>query len=323
MVENRIMSCKWRHYTIIIVTIVLFGLLYCININYKFYVINHQRDKITSKHMVSIMTYNIAAYDSIRFTTEKQERLIDLIKQEKPDIVCFQEMSFESLKKIKPQLDSLYGPCEILKGDDQMWRLKFYSHFPLRNYRRYRCRGYIDTTKMTTEERVKIEFSQKQMGVMSAEFEIEPGRWITIFSGQLRSSAYSTARRSMDKDDSWFKGLSLYWRNYKIGKRIRDYEAQNVRAFVDEERAKGNPVIVAGDLNDWSGSDCLNTLVGKDLKDAWSEHGRGFGWTYFGWNLRLRLDHILYSEELELTDVNVIDSDLSDHKPLMARFRMK
>lgn len=82
-------------------------------------------------------------------------------------------------------------------------------------------------------------------------------------------------------------------------------------------------MIVAGDLNDWNGNYCLKTLMGKDLKDAWAEGGRGFGWTYFGWGLRLRLDHILYSDELELVDVKVIDSDLSDHKPLMARFRIK
>lgn len=34
------------------------------------------------------------------------------------------------------------------------------------------------------------------------------------------------------------------------------------------------------------------------LKDAWWEGDNGFGWTHFGWHLRLRLDHILYSDEL-------------------------
>lgn len=63
--------------------------------------------------------------------------------------------------------------------------------------------------------------------------------------------------------------------------------------------------------------------MGDDLKDAWWERGNGFGWTYFGWHLRLRLDHILYSNELELVDVKVVDSDISDHKPLMAKFRLK
>lgn len=269
----------------------------------------------------SIMTYNISAYDSASFTPDRQHRLIELIKQEKPDFLCFQEMSFESLKQIKPQLDSIYGSCDVLKGDNQLWRLRFYSHYPLRNFRRYRCEGVIDTSGFTEEEKAVVELFQKQMNVMSAEFEVEPGRWVTVFSSHLRSSAYSTARRSMNKGASWFEGLSLYKRNYDVGKRIRDYETQNVRRFVEEAQTQRKPVIIAGDLNDWCGSDCLNTLMGDDLKDAWWEGGNGFGWTYFGWHLRLRLDHILYSDKLELVDVKVIDSDLSDHKPLVARFR--
>lgn len=283
----------------------------------------NKRNTTVSGDVFSIMTYNVAAYDSASFSDSKQERLLELIKCEKPDIVCFQELTFDNLKKIKPQLDSIYGPCEVLKGDNQMWRLRFYSHLPLRNFSRHRCEGEFDTSDLTEEENHKIEQSQKQMGVMSAEFEVEPGKWVKLFSGHLRSSAYSTARRSMNEDASWLSGLNLYLRNYRVGKCIRDYEAENVRRFVDEARSEGKPVIVAGDLNDWNGSICLKTLMGKDLKDAWKEGGRGFGWTFFGWGLRLRLDHILYSNELELVDVKVVDTDLSDHKPLMTHFRFK
>lgn len=288
----------------------------------------------------SIMTYNISAYDSASFTTDRQHRLIELIKQEKPDFLCFQEMSFESLKQIKPQLDSIYGSCDVLEGDNQLWRLRFYSHYPLRNFRRYKCEGVIDTSDFTEEVKAEVELFQKQMNVMSAEFEVEPERWVTVFSGHLRSSAYSTARRSMNKGASWFEGISLYKRNYDVGKRIRDYEAQNVRRFVEDARTSTSsatrmPVIVSGDLNDWCGSDCLDILMGfkgfqkasdgfnGELKDAWWEGGNGFGWTYFGWHLRLRLDHILYSDEFELAEVKVVDTDISDHKPLVAKFKFK
>lgn len=244
-----------------------------------------------------------------------------MIERERPDILCFQELSFDNLKKIKPQLDSIYGPCDILKGDNQLWRLRFYSRYKLRNFRKYHCIGEIDSVGLDSNFLQHYHSIRKQLPIMSAEFEIEPGRWVAVFSGHLLSSGYSTARRSMDKDACWFDGLSLYKRNYIIGKRIRDYEAQNIRLYVDENRAESKPVIVAGDLNDWCGSDCLNTLMGDDLKDAWWEGGNGFGWTYFGWHLRLRLDHILYSDELELVDVKVIDTDISDHKPLVVRFR--
>lgn len=98
---------------------------------------------------------------------------------------------------------------------------------------------------------------------MSAEFEVQPDKWVTVFSGHLRSSAYSTARRSMSKDSHWWEGIPLYYRNYKVGKRIRDYQARNVRRFIDDARAEGKMVIVAGDLNDWCASTTLNTLMGE------------------------------------------------------------
>lgn len=312
-----------KHKVFVAILIVTTVLLCFVNKRYKLIALNSHPEISSSEKPFSILTFNVAAYDSTLFTTTKQKGLLKLIAQVKPDIVCFQEMSFENLHKIKPQLDSIYGPCEVLKGDNQMWRLRFYSHFPLRNFSRHKCDGDISTVDMTEDERSMVEQSQKQMNVMSAEFEVKPGHWVTVFSGHLRSSAYSTARRSMDEDDSWFDGISLYKRNFEVGKRIRDYEADNVRRFVDEARSDSKAVIVAGDLNDWCGSDCLNTLMSNDLKDAWWEGGNGFGWTYSGWNLRLRLDHILYSDDVELVDVKVIDSDLSDHKPLMARFCVK
>lgn len=99
----------------------------------------------------------------------------------------------------------------------------------------------IVTDDLTEEELGKVEQYQLQMPVMSEEFEVEPEKWVRFFSGHLRSSAYSTARRSMDEDVSWFEGISLYKRNYEVGKRIRDYEAENVRRFVDEVRSDGPP----------------------------------------------------------------------------------
>ena len=323
---------KLRKHTVLLSVIILalLGGLSYLNYRFKLYAVNGVKEESTEEASFSLITFNIASTQQQDFTTDFQAKLLKLIKEENPDIVCFQELSFENLDKIRHQLDSIYGPCFIREGVDQSWRLRFYSHFPLRNFRKYHCEGEIDTVGLTEKEIEDVRLSQRQMGIMSAELEVGQNHWITLYSGHLRSSAYSTARRSMEKDASWFDGISLYKRNYDVGKLIRDYEAENTRRYIDDAHTDSStgsgiemPVIVAGDLNDWCGSDCLNTLMGDDLKDAWWEGGNGFGWTYFGWHLRLRLDHILYSDELELVDVKVIDSDLSDHKPLMARFRFK
>lgn len=317
------MQCIKQCIVIVLIFIVAACSLFYLDIHYKLFSVNSS-DISLSNGQVSVITFNVNAEDSDRFTEDVQRRLIDLVMNERPDILCFQELSNANMTKIKPSLNRIYGPCEELDGKDvEVHRSKFYSRYNMRNFKRYRCEGEVDSSDFNALEFIGYDQCKQQMNVMSAEFEVAPGRWVTVFSGHLRSSAYSTSRRSMDKGTSWLGGIPLYWRNYKIGKRIRDFEAQNVRRFVDEARAKGNTVIVAGDLNDWCGSDCLETLMGNDLKDAWWEGGRGFGWTYFGWHLRLRIDHILYSDELQLTDVRVVDSDLSDHKPLKATFSWK
>ena len=303
-----------KNIVILFSILVLFGIVCFLNYHYKLYAINFHSEETIEDQTFSIMTFNVNSLDSITFSEEKQKKLLDLICEEHPDILCMQELTFENLKRIKPQLDSIYGPCDTLKGDNQLWRLRLYSAYPLRNFRRHKCMGYFnyEGLELIESEQKEIEQFQKQMNVMSAELEVAPGHWVTFFSGHLRSSAYSTARRAMDKDASWTDGLSLYWRNYKVGKRIRDYEAENVRRFIYSERVAGKPVIVTGDLNDWCGSTTLNTLMGEGdnvLKDAWWEGGNGFGFTYQGWHLRLRLDHILYGNGLELQDVKVIDSD--------------
>lgn len=269
------------------------------------------------------MTFNVDAYDTLDFNMEFKEKLIKEVSRQHPDVLFFQELSVKNFNRLESQLDSIYGMSDSVKEDNVFGRHKFYSHFPIRNLIRYQCEGTIDTSDFDSLELKEYDQMRKQMSVMSAEFEVRPSKWVTIFSGHLRSSAYSTARRSMSKDSHWWEGIPLYYRNYKVGKRIRDYQARNVRRFIDEARAEGKTVVLAGDLNDWCGSTTLNTLMGEGenaLKDAWWEGGNGFGFTYQGWHLRLRLDHILYSDGLELQDVKVIDSDLSDHRPLKASF---
>lgn len=307
---------------IVIILLIFIVSLSWINSEFKLLTVNRKFHSCTSD-VISVMTFNVNALDTSTFTEQRQLEFLELIKAEYPDILCLQELSTVCYDKVKVRLDCIYGHPDFSCLSGTLNNFRLYSRFPMRNLQDYQCQGEIKTDDMDSLSLVDYRNRFIVMPLRSAEFEVAPGRWVTVFSGHLRSSAYSTSRRSMDKGTSWLGGVPLYWRNYKIGKRIRDFEARNVRGFIDDARSAGMPVIVAGDLNDWCGSDCLETLMGNDLKDAWWEGGRGFGWTYFGWHLRLRIDHILYSDELQLTDVRVVDSDLSDHKPLKATFSWK
>ena len=84
------------------------------------------------------------------------------------------------------------------------------------------------------------------------------------------------------------------------------------------------PVILLGDMNDIAGFRTLSKLQSTGLKNAWWEKGSGYGATFHGYGLRLRIDHILYeANNLELSDVTVGETDLSDHNYMTATFNLK
>ena len=83
------------------------------------------------------------------------------------------------------------------------------------------------------------------------------------------------------------------------------------------------PIIVMGDMNGFNCSAPLDTFSSCGLNDAWWKGGNGYGHTYHdGW-IRLRIDHFYHSKELKLESIKVIDTNLSDHNPLVAGFSLK
>lgn len=94
------MTLNRKHIVTLSVLLAIMGTLCLLNSHNALYALNSVNDSRHSEKSFSIMTYNIASYDSVNFPVSKQERLMELIKREKPGIVCFQELSFE-----KPQYD--------------------------------------------------------------------------------------------------------------------------------------------------------------------------------------------------------------------------
>ena len=118
-----------------------------------------------------------------------------------------------------------------------------------------------------------------------------------------------------------FSLSSNVWENLKTGYHRRALEADIIHDAITNEKY---PTIVVGDMNDISGSYTLRHIESAGMADAWWKGGFGYGTTYHDHGLRLRLNHILYDEDrLKLTDVNVIDTDASDHNALSAGFKLR
>ena len=292
-----------------------------INSFYEFFALNTQNGQHNEEEGFRVMTYNVNATLGDEDVEMVKSGLLKEIHRQSPDILCLQELSLRAIRAIIPTLDSLFVYKDSMTIKNKPSRYLIFSKNPVRNIKRFSYVTQIDTLGLNSMKEATKSF-KFGMPVYSAEIEISPNKWITFVAVHLRSNAYSTARRSMDEDASWMDGFPLYYENYKIGQKIRNWEADNLRLHLMTLEAEDSPVIIAGDFNDWSGSYCMNTIRDGKYKDAWWEGGFGFGVTYDGWHLKLRLDHILYSHHFQLKNVHVEKSVFSDHRPLVADFEL-
>ena len=298
-------------------------ILWCLNIKFEVFALNNQSGHVRKDDNIRVMTYNVNATLGDENIESVKKGLVEEINKHNPDILCLQELSSKVFEELQTTLDSLFNYTDSMVIRKKYSRYKIYSNKPLRNFKEHLCKSEIDTIGI---DKIKEEIEQLKYGVSvyySAEIMVEPDRWITVLSCHLCSSAYTTARRSMEEGASWLDGIPLYYKNYKIGQKIRNWEADNLRLYLDSLESEDLPIIIAGDFNDWSGSYCMNTIRDGKYKDAWWEGGVGLGITYDEWHLKLRLDHILYSHHFKLENVYVEKSKFSDHRPLIADFTLK
>ena len=94
------------------------------------------------------------------------------------------------------------------------------------------------------------------------------------------------------------------------------------RALARDLAGSASPLIVAGDLNAPESSPVVRALLQLGLRDAYTSAGRGYGYSY-GQALRvgfsfLRIDHVLVSPEIGVTDAFAGSAGPSEHRPVIA-----
>lgn len=94
-------------------------------------------------------------------------------------------------------------------------------------------------------------------------------------------------------------------------------EAPLVLNIVRGRASAETPVAVGGDFNAEPGSPVIRKLLEGGLRDAWTECGRGDGLTYPADQPRKRIDYLFLTGTLRCTAAEVLDTQISDHRPLL------
>lgn len=98
--------------------------------------------------------------------------------------------------------------------------------------------------------------------------------------------------------------------------------ARLVEAVQDQSVAKA-PLILGGDFNSTPDNPVLASLGRHGLRDSWTECGSGPGFTYPAAQPVKRIDYLWLSGTVQCTAAEVIDSPVSDHRPLLVSLRLK
>ena len=151
---------------------------------------------------------------------------------------------------------------------------------------------------------------------------------ITIYNVHFQSpreglNAFRTARKR-----PWYLPEAIQQLGNNAEARLA--QARAIRDFVRQEQG---PVIVAGDLNSPDTSQVCVTLRDAGLHDAFSEGGKGYGYTYGHFLLQhrlpwlqlswMRIDHIMMSAQLQSWRCLTGSGNVSDHRPVIADLVLK
>lgn len=243
------------------------------------------------------MTWNVQCSDGA--AKERQRRIAEHIILEDADLVLLNEYNQDSCSVIDSLLRMRYPFTEEEQSHQKSGDI-FYSK-----------------TEMVNSGHVYIPVMGKTIQTIRATIEVS-GDSVQVFGSHLASNRYDSKSVEQVFEPKDEKGLLIDM--YKEAQSLRNFQVHWLKKTIKEATF---PVIVMGDMNDFNCSAPLDTLTTCGLKDSWWEGGNGYGCTFHdGW-MRLRIDHILHSKELKLESIKVIETDLSDHNPVVAGFSLR
>ncbi len=260
------------------------------------------------KNAVKIMSYNVRMfnrYDWIK-DTSTDNKIIELIKTENPDILCLQE--FYSKDGTKSYQDSVIAAQNTksylisYKYNKNYTGNAIFSRFPIIN------EGIINIG--TTNKKcifADIAADNDTMRVYS----------LHLASIRLNYNDYDYIDgKETAKDGSTF---------FSIGKKIAaaySARADELAAIIPHARKSPYPVIICGDFNDQPISYTYRQFE-KQYSDAFIESGFGVGRTFTRFLPTFRIDYIFHDSTLVSSDFKRIDIELSDHYPVVCKIGRK
>ncbi|MDR0698236.1 MAG: endonuclease/exonuclease/phosphatase family protein [Tannerella sp.] len=272
---------------------------------------NIKTNVLPRENVIKILSYNVMSFAYKGHTKKSPNKIIQYIAESNADIVCLQEYMVSS----RPNLMSSEKVAEALPMYPYIAEIIFSS--PKNKHYKY---GLAVLSKFPITKSRRITFTSAYNGASIHEIIIKDKK-IILVNNHLESFKLTAEDRSKYSDMITRINLESLDElrgsiQQKLGQafRIRAKQAETVAGEI--RKANGNHIIACGDFNDTPISYAHRTLQGT-LSDAYAESGFGMGISYNQNFFLFRIDHILYSPDMEAYNCKVDTRvNLSDHYPI-------
>lgn len=258
--------------------------------------------------MFTVLTYNVRQFNLYQWSndTEALTHILDFVKQQDPDIVCFQEY-YTSERNGERQRD-IARRLKVFSDDAVYYTTDSNSRSGF---------GIATFSKFPILKKSRIPFNTTYNSAMYTDLLLGKDT-IRVFNVHLQSV------RFRQEDYAFMDTVRLKHANQQM-RGIRNIGSQLKKAFVmraEQAEMVSNyikespyPVLVLGDFNDTPHSFAYRKIR-KGLHDAFRTSGRGFGHTYTGDLPPFRIDYVMYGNPMEARDFKRYKKDFSDHYPI-------
>lgn len=266
---------------------------------------------------LKVMSYNVQNFDLYNWNEnlESRDKMMELIKSENPDIVCFQEFYTEEEEK------SEFHNVKLLVNDMGFKYHHFVKTLTLKNVHHW---GLAIFSKYPITHKEKVNFANTKNNIIAvADIDVN-GQMVRLFNTHLQSIHLG------NKDLKYLNSIGVPANEEEAKKHLKSSKA--IVTKLNEAYAKRSAqaqdltyhigktpadylAIVCGDFNDTPASFAYRTIA-QGMKDAFLEVGLGTGGTYAGPLPSFRIDYVLLNPSIEVGDFKIIPQKYSDHYPV-------
>jgi endonuclease/exonuclease/phosphatase family metal-dependent hydrolase len=277
----------------------------------RFFQINSFAYIQKSEKTLNVMSYNVRLFDLYNWTenTEIKEKIINLVRSQNPDIICFQEYYFD-------KTNGFITRDLIIKE----LGFKYYHESFSDESKNNSFFGLATFSKFPIVNKENLQFNNDNSNQCIWSDVVKGNDTLRIFNTHIGSIRFNHS----DYNIIGGKGSPI-WPHEKVpeqdvinrlkkGFSKRAYQVAQIIPIINQSPYKK---IICCDLNDTPISYAYNKFD-KYLKDAFTYSGIGLGGTYIGKVPGLRIDYIWHDKELSSSKFMTHQEEFSDHKAISA-----